>query len=29
MAGVPVRLRQGSEQKADMIYVDDVAQGIV
>jgi UDP-glucose 4-epimerase len=29
LAGVPVRLRQGSEQKADMIYVDDVAQGIV
>ena len=28
LAGVPVRLRQGSEQKADMIYVDDVAHGI-
>ncbi len=28
LAGVPVRLPQGREQKADMIYVDDVAQGI-
>jgi len=29
LAGTPVRLPQGSEQKADMIYVDDVAEGIV
>jgi len=28
LARTPVRLRQGSEQKADMIYVDDVAEGI-
>lgn len=28
LAGTPVRLPQGREQKADMIYVDDVAEGI-
>lgn len=28
LAGIPVRIRQGRDQKADMIYVDDVAQGI-
>lgn len=28
LVGMPVRLRQGREQKADTIYVDDVAQGI-
>jgi UDP-glucose 4-epimerase len=29
LAGKPVHLPQGREQKADMIYVDDVAEGIV
>ncbi len=29
LAGTPVRVPQGREQKADMIYVDDVAEGIV
>jgi UDP-glucose 4-epimerase len=29
LADIPVRLPQGGDQKADMIYVDDVAQGIV
>src|SRR6266567_2155387 len=28
LAGTPVRVPQGRDQKADMIYVDDVAQGI-
>src|SRR5262249_8378748 len=28
LAGTPVRLPQGREQRADMIYVDDVAEGI-
>ncbi len=28
LSGEPVRLSQGREQKADMIYVDDIAEGI-
>lgn len=28
LTGQPVRVRQGGEQKADMIYVDDVAEGV-
>jgi UDP-glucose 4-epimerase len=29
LAGLPVHLPQGRDQQADMIYVDDVAEGIV
>jgi UDP-glucose 4-epimerase len=28
LSGTPVRIPQGSDQRADMIYVDDVAEGI-